>query len=34
MDKMEFLESPSVKDFVKWLGLKLDNLSHLFMYTQ
>lgn len=25
MDKLEFLESPSVKEFIKWLSLKLDN---------
>lgn len=25
MNKIEFLESPCVKEFIKWLGLKLDN---------
>jgi len=32
MDKLEFLESPSVKDFVIWLGLRLDKPKS-FMHT-
>lgn len=34
MDKLEFLKSPSVKDFVKWLGFKLDKpKSFMHLYT-